>query len=149
LSYKQTYAVARGVAAAYMKDDQQDFRTRVGGGSTMQTENRFLDDLARVASGALGSLAGVRNEVEVRLKQQFKRILSEMDSVPREEFDAVKAMAANARKEQLSLEKRIAALEAAAAGQKSKAASGRSARGARGSRDPSKTSTAKGKPKSL
>ena len=78
----------------------------------MQTENRFLDDLARVASGALGSLAGVRTEVEARLKHQFKRILEEMDLVSREEFDAVKAMAAKARKEQLSLTKRLIALEA-------------------------------------
>ena len=80
----------------------------------MQTENRFLDDLARVASGAMGSLAGVRTEVEARLKQQFRRILEEMDLVPRDEFDAVKAMAAKARKEQLALSKRLAALEAAA-----------------------------------
>jgi BMFP domain-containing protein YqiC len=78
----------------------------------MQTENRFLDDLARVASGALGSLAGVRTEVEARLKHQFKRILEEMDLVSREEFDAVKAMAAKARKEQLSISKRLIALEA-------------------------------------
>lgn len=79
----------------------------------MQTENRFLDDLARVAGGALGSLADVRSEFEARLKQQFRQILNEMELVKREEFDAVKAMAAKARKEQFSLEKRITALEAA------------------------------------
>ena len=84
----------------------------------MQTENRFLDDLARVASGALGSLAGVRTEVEARLKQQFRRILEEMDLVPRDEFDAVKAMVAKARKEQLALSKRLAALETAAGAKK-------------------------------
>ncbi len=84
----------------------------------MQTENRFLDDLARVASGAMGSLAGVRTEVEARLKQQFRRILEEMDLVPRDEFDAVKAMAAKARKEQLALSKRLATLEAAAGAKK-------------------------------
>ncbi len=84
----------------------------------MQTENRFLDDLARVASGALGSLAGVRTEVEARLKHQFKRILEEMDLVSREEFDAVKAMATKARKEQLSITKRLVALEAVAGHEK-------------------------------
>lgn len=94
----------------------------------MQTENRFLDDLARVASGALGSLAGVRSEVEVRLKQQFKKILAEMNLVPREEFDAVKAMATKARTEQLSLEKRVAALEATLAGTGKKASRSKSSR---------------------
>lgn len=79
----------------------------------MQVDNRLLDDLARVASGAFGALSGVRGEVEARLKHQFERILSEMDVVPREEFDAVKAMAAKARQEQEALEKRVAALEAA------------------------------------
>lgn len=84
----------------------------------MQVDNRLLDDLARVASGAFGALSGVRGEVEARLKHQFERILSEMDLVPREEFDAVKAMAAKARQEQEALKKRIAALEAALAAKK-------------------------------
>lgn len=78
----------------------------------MQVDNRLLDDLARVASGAFGALSGVRGEVEARLKHQFERILSDMDLVQREEFEAVKAMAAKARQEQEALEKRVAALEA-------------------------------------
>ena len=87
----------------------------------MQVDNRLLDDLARVASGAFGALSGVRGEVEARLKHQFERILSEMDLVPREEFDAVKAMAAKARQEQEALEKRVAALEAALTARKTSA----------------------------
>jgi BMFP domain-containing protein YqiC len=87
----------------------------------MQVDNRLLDDLARVAGGAFGALSGVRGEVEARLKHQFERILSEMDMVSREEFDAVKAMAVKARTEQEALEKRVAAMEAALAGQKPKA----------------------------
>ena len=81
----------------------------------MQTNNRFLDDLARVAAGAVGSLAGVRQEVEGRLRDQFERILAGMDLVTRDEFDAVKAMAAQARVEQETLAARIAALEKALA----------------------------------
>ncbi len=91
----------------------------------MQVDNRLLDDLARVAGGAFGALAGVRGEVEARLKQQFERILSEMDMVSREEFEAVKAMAAKARMEQEALEKRVAALEAALAAQKPRAKASR------------------------
>ena len=65
----------------------------------MQTQNRLLDDLARVATSALGVAAGMRGEIEARLRDQFERILSNMDLVTREEFDAVKAMAAKARGE--------------------------------------------------
>jgi hypothetical protein len=80
----------------------------------MQTQNRLLDDLARVASGALGVAAGMRAEVEARLREQFERVLAELDLVPREEFDAVKAMAVKAREEQEVLAERLARLEAAA-----------------------------------
>ena len=47
----------------------------------MQTDNRFLDDLAKVASGALGSVSGMRHEVEVRLQQQMERLLARMNLV--------------------------------------------------------------------
>jgi BMFP domain-containing protein YqiC len=82
----------------------------------MQSSNRVLDDLARVASGAMGTVAGLRHEVEGRLREQVERILLTMDVVPREEFDAVKAMAAEARARQEDLEKRVAELEARLAG---------------------------------
>ena len=79
----------------------------------MQTQNRLLDDLARVASGALGVAAGMRAEVEARLREQFERVLAQFDLVTREEFDAVKAMAVKAREEQEALAARVAELEAA------------------------------------
>ena len=78
----------------------------------MQTDNRFLDDLAKVASGALGSVSGVKQEVEVRLQQQLEKLLARMNLVPREEFDAMKAVAQAAREAQIKLEARVAALEA-------------------------------------
>ena len=63
----------------------------------MQTQNPFLDDLAKVAAGAVGGLAGIKHEIETRLREQFERILGRMDLVTREEFEVVKAMAAKAR----------------------------------------------------
>jgi len=78
----------------------------------MAMDNRILDDLAKVASGALSGISGVKTEVEARLRQQFERILTGMDLVRREEFEAVKAMAAKARSEQEDLGSRLAALEA-------------------------------------
>ena len=77
----------------------------------MQTQNRFFDDLARVAAGAIGTLSGVRSEIEARLREQLERVLAGMNLVSREEFDAVKAMAAKARCEQEDLQKRLTELE--------------------------------------
>ncbi len=79
----------------------------------MQSQNRFFDDMARVAGGAATALSGVREEIEVRLRGQLERILAGMDLVSREEFEAVKAMAAKARTEQEDLLRRVAELEAA------------------------------------
>jgi len=81
----------------------------------MQTSNRFLDDMAKVANSAVSTLSGVKGEIEAVVRQQLDRLLSDMDLVPRDEFDAVKAMAAKARTEQEKLEKRVAKLEAALA----------------------------------
>ncbi len=81
----------------------------------MQSQNRFFDDFARMAGGAMGAFAGIRQELEARLREQMERWLSSMDLVTRDEFEAVKAMAAKARAEQERLEHRIAALEASLA----------------------------------
>jgi len=79
--------------------------------SRMQSQNRFFDDLARVAAGALGTISGVKTEVETRLREQLEKVLAGMDLVSRDEFEAVKAMAAKARSEQEDLAKRMAELE--------------------------------------
>lgn len=78
----------------------------------MQTSNRILDDLARVANGAVSTLTGIKGDLEAMIRHQLERILADRDTVPREEFEAVKAMAAKARAQQETLEKRVAALEA-------------------------------------
>ena len=78
----------------------------------MQTDNRLLDDLAKVATGALGSFSGMRQEVEQRLQQQLERVVGRMNLVSRDEFEAIKAVAQVAREEQIRLEKRLAELEA-------------------------------------
>ena len=77
----------------------------------MQTRSRIFDDLAKVAGGAVSTLSGIRAEIEVLVRQQIERFLVEVDMVPRDEFDAVKTMAANARAEQEVLAKRVQALE--------------------------------------
>ena len=77
----------------------------------MQTDNRLLDDLARIANGALNTLTGLREEVETRVRERVERVLADMDMVPREEFEAVRAMAQKARMEQEALAERVAKLE--------------------------------------
>ena len=78
----------------------------------MQTRNPILDDLARVATGAMSALGGVKEEVEARVRDQIAKILDGMELPRREEFEAVKAMAAKAREENEELKLRIADLEA-------------------------------------
>jgi BMFP domain-containing protein YqiC len=77
----------------------------------MQTDNRLLDDLARMANGALNTLSGLREEIESRVRERVERVLANMDMVPRDEFEAVKAMAQTARAEQEDLAVKVAELE--------------------------------------
>lgn len=78
----------------------------------MQSQNRFFDDLSKVASGMVGTLAGMGREVEAMVRQQVEQFVGGMDFVRREEFDAVKDMAAAARAEADALKTRLAEIEA-------------------------------------
>jgi BMFP domain-containing protein YqiC len=77
----------------------------------MQTRNRLFDDAARIAGGAVGTLAGAKREIEALVRQQLERVLTSLDLVTRDEFEAVKEMAAKARSEQEALAERLQALE--------------------------------------
>jgi BMFP domain-containing protein YqiC len=78
----------------------------------MQSRSRVFDDAARVAGSALGTLSGIRREVEGLVRHQIDKMLSGMDLVTRDEFETVKAMAIRAREENEMLEARLQALEA-------------------------------------
>ncbi|WP_193172751.1 accessory factor UbiK family protein [Nisaea nitritireducens] len=77
----------------------------------MQTNNRFFDDIAKMANGAMSAAAGVREEMEQLIRQQFERYLGEHDLVTYEEFAAVREQASKARSEQEKLAERVAVLE--------------------------------------
>ena len=77
----------------------------------MQTENRFLDGMARFLTDAAGAAQAFRSEMESMVKSRFERLISDLDLVQREEFEAVKAMAAKARAENEKLAARVAKLE--------------------------------------
>ena len=75
----------------------------------MTQDSKLFDDLAKLASGALGTMAGLRHEMEAQFRERLQRLLADADLVPREEFEAVKEMAAKAREEQERLVARVAA----------------------------------------
>jgi BMFP domain-containing protein YqiC len=77
----------------------------------VEPRGRILDDLARLVTDAAGVAQGVRREAETLARAQLDRLISSMDLVSREEFEAVRDMAALARDENEVLQKRIAALE--------------------------------------
>ncbi|HXP97839.1 MAG TPA: accessory factor UbiK family protein [Telmatospirillum sp.] len=85
----------------------------------MQTDNRLLDDLAKMAGGALNALTGMKTEIEGLVRQQIEHFVANMHLVTREEFDVVQALAAKARDEQETLTARLASLEAELAALKS------------------------------
>jgi len=76
----------------------------------MQSENRLFDDFVKMMNGAAGTLAGMGREAESSLKERAKDWIGGLDFVSREEFDAVKAMAAAARDEIELLKARLDAL---------------------------------------
>jgi hypothetical protein len=78
----------------------------------MQTDNPLLDGFARFFTDAAGAAQSVRTEIDTFMRQRLERLVADMDFVPREEFEAVKAMASKARSENERLEKRLAELEA-------------------------------------
>lgn len=72
---------------------------------------KFLGDLAKMATGAFGSLEDVKHQVKSMVKERVTQVIDELDLVSRREFDRVEAMAQKARERQEELEKRLAALE--------------------------------------
>jgi BMFP domain-containing protein YqiC len=77
-----------------------------------QTNNRILDDIAKLMTDAAGAAQGVRREVSGVVRSQVDKLLADVDVVRREEFEAVKAMAEKARAENERLEARLVELEA-------------------------------------
>jgi len=82
----------------------------------MQSENKMFDDMVKVMNGLAGTFAGMGREAEASAREKMKEWIGGADFVGRDEFEAVKAMAAAARDENEALRARIAALEAKVGG---------------------------------
>ena len=79
----------------------------------MQTENPMFADIAKLLNSAAGTMAGVGREARDAARERVREAVGGMDFVSREEFDAVKDMAAKAREENGALKARVEALEKA------------------------------------
>ena len=77
-----------------------------------QTSNRLYDEFARLMTDAANVAQGVRREATTAFRSQADRVVTELDLVRREDFDAVREMASRARAENEKLAERVAALEA-------------------------------------
>jgi len=77
----------------------------------MQKNNPFFDDLARIATSAGSTMLEWRKEVERMVQEQMEKLATKMQLVSREEFEAVRAMAQQARLENEALKKRLDALD--------------------------------------
>ena len=81
----------------------------------MQSENKLFDDFVKMVNGFAGTMAGMGREAQDSAREKAREWIAGMDFVSRDEFEAVKAMAAAARDENEVLKARIAALEGKAA----------------------------------
>ncbi len=79
----------------------------------MQSQNQFLADLAKIANSVAGTAAGVTREARETARERLRQQMAGFDFVGRDEFEAVKAVAAAAREEADALRERVVALEAA------------------------------------
>ncbi len=77
----------------------------------MQTDSKFFEDLAKMANGFAGTFAGMGREAESGAREKMREWLGGADFVSREEFDAVKAMAAAARDDVAALRAELAAAQ--------------------------------------
>jgi hypothetical protein len=77
----------------------------------MQSENGFMDQVARLMTNAAGAAKGLRDEFSTMAKTRAEKIANDLELVPREEFEAMKAVAMTARAEVDALRIRVQALE--------------------------------------
>lgn len=81
----------------------------------MQNQNPFFEDFSRLMSSVAGTMAGAGREAETRMREKMREMMGGIDMVSREEFEAVKTMAADAKAELEALKVELEALRGTAA----------------------------------
>lgn len=79
----------------------------------MSTQEKILDDLARLAGGTVGLMSDAKKQAVSAMKSRIDEWAQEMDLVPREDFERLQESLLQSRQEQEDLKKRIEALEKA------------------------------------
>lgn len=74
-------------------------------------QNKIVDDIAQLAGGAVGLLNGVQQQIRDDVKARIEEMASDLDLVPRDEFERVEAMLQKALSEQEELKARLEKLE--------------------------------------
>ena len=69
----------------------------------MQTQNPFLDEMAKLTGAAMGLAQSAGEEAKAAFRAQADRIVAELDLIRRDEFDALKAEIAALRAEVATL----------------------------------------------
>ena len=57
----------------------------------MQTQNPFLDEMAKLTTAAMGLAQAAGEEAKAAFRSQTDRMVAELDLIRREDFDALKA----------------------------------------------------------
>ena len=71
----------------------------------MQSQNPFLDELAKAASAAVSLAQAAGDEAKAAVRSGADRLASDLDLIRREDFEALKAEIAALRAELESLKK--------------------------------------------
>lgn len=69
----------------------------------MQTQNPFLDEIAKLTSAAMGLAQSAGEEAKTAFRAQADKFAAEMDLIRRDEFEALKAEIAALRAEVAAL----------------------------------------------
>lgn len=83
--------------------------------SKMQTQNPFLDEMAKLSAAAMGLAQAAGEEAKAALRSQADRLAAEFDLVRRDDLDALRAEVAALRAEVAALRAQLAP-ESAASG---------------------------------
>jgi len=73
----------------------------------MKPDPKIIDDLARMAGGAVNIFSGLQQQVREEIRSRVDEMLTRMDLVPREDFERLEAMVAQLRLRQEELEKQL------------------------------------------
>ena len=77
----------------------------------MQKDNKFMEDMARLASGAAGGFMDLKRDMEAMVSASMEKLMRKMNFVTREEFDALQGMIAKCREEQEKINIRLDKIE--------------------------------------